>query len=99
MSVKCLNHIGVAVRSIDEQKSFYEDTLGLEFEGIEDGARAKKFVLRSFARTKCGSNCWNRPSRTARSRSSLKNEARDCITWPTPSRTSRPASPSSKRQV
>lgn len=35
MSVKCLNHIGVAVRSIDEQKSFYEDTLGMEFEGIE----------------------------------------------------------------
>ena len=35
MSVKCLNHIGVAVRSIDEQKSFYEDSLGMEFEGIE----------------------------------------------------------------
>lgn len=36
MSVKSLNHIGIAVRSIDEQKAFYEDALGLEFEGLED---------------------------------------------------------------
>ncbi len=36
MSVKSLNHIGIAVRSIDEQRPYYEDTLGLEFEGCED---------------------------------------------------------------
>ena len=36
MSVKALNHIGIAVRSIDEQKAFYEGALGLEFEGLED---------------------------------------------------------------
>ncbi len=36
MSVKSLNHVGIAVRSIDEQRSFYERTLGLEFEGLED---------------------------------------------------------------
>ncbi|REJ74392.1 MAG: methylmalonyl-CoA epimerase [Planctomycetota bacterium] len=36
MSVESLNHIGIAVRSIDEQKAYYEDTLGLEFEGFED---------------------------------------------------------------
>jgi methylmalonyl-CoA/ethylmalonyl-CoA epimerase len=36
MSVKSLNHIGIAVRSIDDQKSFYEGALGLEFEGLED---------------------------------------------------------------
>ena len=36
MSVKSLNHIGIAVRSIDEQKAFYGDVLGLEFEGYED---------------------------------------------------------------
>ena len=41
MSVKCLNHIGIAVQSIDEQKSFYEDALGLEFEGMEDVASQK----------------------------------------------------------
>jgi len=35
MSVKCLNHIGIAVPSIDEQKSYYESVLGLEFEGTE----------------------------------------------------------------
>ena len=36
MSVKSLNHIGIAVRSIDDQKAFYEGSLGLEFEGLED---------------------------------------------------------------
>lgn len=36
MSVKSLNHIGIAVRSIDEQKAFYEGALGLVFEGLED---------------------------------------------------------------
>ena len=36
MAVRNLNHIGIAVRSIDEQKSFYEGALGLKFEGLED---------------------------------------------------------------
>jgi len=34
--VKALNHIGIAVRSIDAQRSFYEGTLGAVFEGAED---------------------------------------------------------------
>ena len=41
MSVKSLNHVGIAVRSIDEQKAFYESALGLEFEGLEDVASQK----------------------------------------------------------
>ncbi len=36
MGVKALNHIGIAVRSIEEQKDFYERSLGLAFEGYED---------------------------------------------------------------
>ena len=36
MAVKRLNHIGIAVQSIGDQKEFYEGTLGLEFEGYED---------------------------------------------------------------
>ncbi len=36
MPVKSLNHVGIAVHSIDEQRAFYEDVLGLEFEGFED---------------------------------------------------------------
>ena len=39
--VKAINHIGIAVRSIDDQRSFYEGTLGAEFEGIEDVANQK----------------------------------------------------------
>ncbi len=34
--VKALNHVGIAVRSIDAQRPFYEETLGAEFEGVED---------------------------------------------------------------
>ncbi len=34
--VKALNHVGIAVRSIDAQRPFYEGALGAEFEGFED---------------------------------------------------------------
>jgi methylmalonyl-CoA/ethylmalonyl-CoA epimerase len=33
--VQAVNHIGIAVRSIDAQRSFYEGTLGAAFEGVE----------------------------------------------------------------
>jgi methylmalonyl-CoA/ethylmalonyl-CoA epimerase len=36
MTVKGLNHVGIAVRSIAEQMAFYEGALGLAFEGTED---------------------------------------------------------------
>ena len=36
MAVKSINHIGIAVRAISDQVSFYENALGLEFEGTED---------------------------------------------------------------
>ncbi len=36
--VKAINHIGIAVRSIDAQRAYYEGTLGAEFEGIEEVA-------------------------------------------------------------
>jgi len=31
-----INHIGIAVRSLDAQRAFYENTLGARFEGIEE---------------------------------------------------------------
>ncbi len=31
-----INHIGIAVRSIDEQRPFYEGVLGARFDGIEE---------------------------------------------------------------
>jgi methylmalonyl-CoA/ethylmalonyl-CoA epimerase len=34
--VKAINHIGIAVRSIDAQRPFYESVLGAVFEGVED---------------------------------------------------------------
>ncbi len=39
--VKSLNHVGIAVRSIDDQRPFYEGTLGAEFECYEDVANQK----------------------------------------------------------
>lgn len=33
--VKAINHIGIAVRSIDAHRPYYEGTLGAVFEGIE----------------------------------------------------------------
>jgi methylmalonyl-CoA/ethylmalonyl-CoA epimerase len=33
---KAINHIGIAVPSIAEQRDFYEKTLGATFEGIEE---------------------------------------------------------------
>ncbi len=34
--VKAVNHIGIAVRSIDAQRAFYEGALGAVFEGFEE---------------------------------------------------------------
>lgn len=34
--VQAIHHIGIAVRSIEEQRPFYEATLGAMFEGCED---------------------------------------------------------------
>ncbi len=34
--VKSLNHVGIAVRSLDEQRKFYETQLGAIFEHVED---------------------------------------------------------------
>jgi methylmalonyl-CoA/ethylmalonyl-CoA epimerase len=41
LPVKAINHIGIAVRSIEAQRSFYEGTLGAVFEGIEEVADQK----------------------------------------------------------
>ncbi len=34
--VRAVNHIGIAVRSIEAQKPFYEGALGAVFEGVEE---------------------------------------------------------------
>ena len=39
--VKSLHHVGIAVQSIEDQRAFYEDTLGAVFEGIEEVADQK----------------------------------------------------------
>jgi methylmalonyl-CoA/ethylmalonyl-CoA epimerase len=39
--VQAINHIGIAVRSIDVHRKFYEQTLGAAFEGVEEVADQK----------------------------------------------------------
>jgi methylmalonyl-CoA/ethylmalonyl-CoA epimerase len=41
MKVVKIDHLGIAVNSIDEGKSFWSDVLGLEFEGTETVAEQK----------------------------------------------------------
>ncbi|MEX0777560.1 MAG: methylmalonyl-CoA epimerase [Phycisphaeraceae bacterium] len=41
IQAKAINHIGIAVKSIDAQREFYEKTLGARFEGIEEVAEQK----------------------------------------------------------
>jgi methylmalonyl-CoA/ethylmalonyl-CoA epimerase len=36
IGAKAINHIGIAVRSIEAQRAFYERTLGARFESIEE---------------------------------------------------------------
>lgn len=36
IGAKAVNHIGIAVRSLDDHRGFYEDTLGARFEAVED---------------------------------------------------------------
>lgn len=36
IGAKAINHIGIAVRSLDDHRGFYEDTLGARFEAIEE---------------------------------------------------------------
>lgn len=38
IEAKAINHIGIAVASIDERRPFYEETLGARFEGVEEVA-------------------------------------------------------------
>jgi methylmalonyl-CoA/ethylmalonyl-CoA epimerase len=39
--VQAVNHIGIAVHSLDAQRPFYEGTLGASFEGVEEVADQK----------------------------------------------------------
>ena len=41
MKVLKIDHLGIAVKSVDEGKTFWMDTLGLEFEGTETVAEQK----------------------------------------------------------
>ena len=46
MEVSCIEHIGIAVKSIEESRKYYEDILGLECYKIEEVADQK--VITAF---------------------------------------------------
>lgn len=35
IQAKAINHLGIAVKSIDDHKNYYQNTLGAAFEGVE----------------------------------------------------------------
>jgi methylmalonyl-CoA/ethylmalonyl-CoA epimerase len=41
IEAKAINHIGIAVPNVDEQREFYEKVLGARFEGVETVADQK----------------------------------------------------------
>lgn len=43
-TAKAVNHIGIAVKSIEDQRAFYENVLGAEFEGTEEVKDQKVIV-------------------------------------------------------
>jgi methylmalonyl-CoA/ethylmalonyl-CoA epimerase len=47
--IRAINHIGIAVSSIEASRAFYEDTLGARFEGTEEvadqGVRVAFFLV------------------------------------------------------
>ena len=91
--VKAINHIGIAVRSIEAQRPFYEGTLGAVFEGIEEVADQKVRV--GFFRVGDVRLELLEPSDPSSTIAAfLERRARGCTTSPTPSRTSRRGSPS-----
>jgi catechol 2,3-dioxygenase-like lactoylglutathione lyase family enzyme len=67
--IKGIDHIGIAVKSIDEAKKFWVDTLGLKHLRT-DNVPGKKCASLSWRRAKPPSNCWSQPRRTAPCRSS-----------------------------
>ena len=44
MEIKNVDHIGVAVKSIDEALKFWEDTLGVKCHGIEEVAEQLSLI-------------------------------------------------------
>lgn len=40
-NARAINHIGIAVKSLDEHRAFYERTLGARFESVEEVADQK----------------------------------------------------------
>ena len=64
-TVKSLNHVGIAVKSIDEQRPFYEEVLGAKFECYEDVPSQKvQGRLLPRRRRSLGASRTYRPRRT-----------------------------------
>ncbi len=89
--VKAVNHIGIAVHSIDAQRPFDEGTLGAVFEGVEVVPDQKVGV--GFFRVGDVRLELLEPTRPARWRRFWRSGVKDSITSPSPSRGSRSASP------
>ena len=75
LMIQKIDHLGIAVKSLDEAIPYYENALGLKCEHREEVA-SQKVRTAFFTAAKSTSNSWSPRTRRARSRSSSKRTPR-----------------------
>ena len=88
MFVSKLDHIGIAVHSLEAALPFYREILGMPFEGVEEVAEQKVKVA-FLGVGKVGSSCWSPPLPNRRWRNSSKRTAKGFTISPIEWKTSR----------
>ena len=92
MKVSHIEHLGIAVKSLDEAIPYWEGVLGLKCYAIEEVADQKVRTLSScWARPR--SSCWSPLPRNRPSPSTSRTAAWAFTTWLSPARTSRSSWP------
>lgn len=86
MKISHIEHLGIAVESIEAALPYYENVLGLKCYNIEEVADQK--VKTAFLKVgEVKSNSWSRQARTVPSPNSSKKEAVAYIMWHSASKT------------
>ncbi len=79
MKVLKIDHLGIAVKSIDEGKKFWTDVLGLEFEGSET-VESQKVTTAFFPVGESEVELWNQQHRTGQLPNIWKRKVKESST-------------------
>ena len=80
MKILKIDHLGIAVKSIDEGKNFWTDTLGLSFEGSET-VQEQKVTTAFFPVGESEVELLESTARTVPSPSTWKKRGKASSTW------------------